>query len=123
MKICQDHWVQLKEAIKDRGLWELVSSNGQHLADRLNKELESGGPSPDTFDPLASAMFMIMTNALKVGGTYLMGNDEHGNEYCPLCELEKNRHLVGEGATDWINFAADDTITYAITHNLIPKVQ
>jgi len=43
----------------------------------------------------------ICGNALHYGGSYILGKDDEGNEYCPLCELVK--HTKNEEAPEqWI---------------------
>ncbi len=95
MKSCQKHWDQLRKAIEDKGLGHLVSKNGKQVAERLKKELKD---EHTIDDPLMSAWFAIMNNALESGGAYLLVMDENGNHYCPMCE--GNKH-VGKGTDDW----------------------
>jgi hypothetical protein len=106
MKMCQSHYEQLKDAIKDRGLWAMVSKSGIAAAQRMKKELDGTGDPKVDHDPLLNAYFAIITNAMRVGGSYLLGQDIEGQEYCPLCEL--GTHLGNNHVIEWINCAADD---------------
>lgn len=79
-----------------------------------------GAPARDTFDPLLNANFAIWSNALERGGLYLMGNDEDGEPYCPLCEYEKKG---GGKAADWITFAADEQLEKGRALGFVPGIQ
>lgn len=120
MKICPEHWQQLKTAIEDRGLARFVSGSGEKLATKLQAEIEQGSTSAETFDPLAAANFAIWSNALEAGGPYLLFGDEEGNPYCPVCESEKHG---GYPASWWIEHAADEQLEKARAMNLLPPVQ
>lgn len=118
MRLCQPHWDALKLAIEDRGLMQFVSGSGEKVTDKIVAEL-GGDRGPDTFDPLMSANMAIWSNALHGGGLYLMGADEAGNQYCPLCESELHG---GYEASWWISHAADDQLERARTMNLLPQL-
>lgn len=105
MKLCLSHWDQLREAIKDRGLDKFVSNSGQQAAEKMQAQLQPGTSELEGWDPLLNANFAIWSNGLERGGLYLMGTDEQGNEYCPLCELEANTSTKAE---TWIKYAADE---------------
>ena len=99
--MCKPHWDELREAIRARGIYDMVSANGPELAERL----QAG-----KFDPLMSAHMAIVTNAMQVVGLDIMANNEDGSERCPLC------YLIGACPCNndpcsfktWINQAADD---------------
>jgi hypothetical protein len=110
----------LRQAISDRGLDHLVSGSGQKLCDKLQAELQQGGQTSDTFDPLMNANFAIWSNALEQGGLYLMGADENGQPYCPICESEKHGC---HPAAWWITHAADEQLEKARAMKLVPGVQ
>jgi hypothetical protein len=119
MKMCQPHWDQLRAAIDARGMGHLGAKDSTGALERAQAEVE-GTATDKTFDPLMAANFGIFNNALRAGGMYLMQQDENGNEYCPLCELEKHNHAVK--AADWIREASDEQLRYCKTHKLVPDV-
>mgnify|MGYP001566530017 CR=1 FL=1 len=132
MKFCSTHYVALRTAIEDRGLWPLVG-NSETLAARVHEEIETvGNASPKTWDPLASACWGIYGKVLEAGGMYLMttppGGDPDGDadtdHYCPLCEVEKYQaeHQSGD-AQAWIDGCCDAQLAYAREHGLVPQVQ
>jgi hypothetical protein len=63
MGICQDHWDRLRADIEERGLSHLVAPSGVIAAEQMKAQLESGGDSPTSFDPLQAAFWAILTNA------------------------------------------------------------
>jgi len=82
----------------------LGARNPEGAIERIKEELK-GEDNPETFDPLMAANNMIWAAGLREGGLYLMGRDEKGNEYCPLCEAEKHG---GPGtAKNWIEGCTD----------------
>lgn len=107
MKACKEHWDQLRDKIKERGLDHLVSKDGEQAINRLKKELDD---QHHIQDPLLSAWFSIMNNALSMGGMYLLGRDENGNHYCPMCEGNKHTKIEGFScASEWfIERSVDD---------------
>lgn len=113
MKFCNPHWEELREAIKSKGMWDLVSRNGEEAVKRLSDE----DKKPESFDPLMSAHNMILGNALKAGGLYLLQGD-----YCPLCELDKNNDKMGEHSKDWIEGATNGCLEHCRELGLV-KVQ
>src|SRR5689334_6280406 len=100
MKMCQTHWDQLKQAIHARGAGGMITDS-KGLTKSIEAELAGKPPTQKSYDPLFAAHNMIVSNALEVGGLYLMGQDPEGKEYCPLCEVAKH------GFVDWIEKAAD----------------
>lgn len=114
MQICTDHWAELKQALEDRGLGHLISNDTEAAVNNLVEAIE-GGEAPH--EPLMSAMMMLIINALQSGGLYLMGTDENGNDYCPVCEAALNGH------NDWIAAAADGQLETCRERGLVPKLQ
>ncbi|OGU54784.1 MAG: hypothetical protein A2V66_01620 [Ignavibacteria bacterium RBG_13_36_8] len=84
MKFCLPHWDELREAIRLKGLSHLVASSGEAAMERIKAELE-GTETLANYDPLMSAYWMICSQAIEVGGPYLLSGS-----YCPLCELDKH---------------------------------
>lgn len=118
MKFCQPHWDELRKAVDDRGLSHLVAGDGQKAFEAMARELE-GRPEPGDWDPLMAAHWAITAHALECGGLYLMGEDEQGNQYCPLCEAAKHK----ANPTEWINGCADAMLENARQKNLVPGIQ
>lgn len=116
MKICQPHWDLLKSAIDERGLMHLVSNSGQVAAEKIQGQL-SGQPEKETYDPLLAANFAIWSNAIEMGGLYLIGD---GNQYCPICESESHG---SHNAEWWIKNAADEQLNRARELRLVPLIQ
>lgn len=119
MNICTDHWEKLKQAIKDRGLWQLVSKDGEEATQCLTQDIESGiagkKMDPDYYDPLLSATWMIYTEALRRGGLYLMQE-----KYCPLCEVKKHLSMPEQDAdAEWINSCCDSIKQYCEEEKLV----
>jgi hypothetical protein len=107
MRICQDHAHELKNAIRQRGLWRLVMDNGPTAAHRPPE----GTP---TFDPLLAVDLLIAEQALHALGVYLL-RDRH----CPLCEVERN---LGEGhASEWIDVDADIVLHVCRERRLVSR--
>lgn len=121
MKICQPHWDQLRKAVEEAGLAQFISSGGEEVIRRITTELESEKQKPTaaTFDPLMNANFAIWSNALSMGGLYLMGQDENDNPYCPICESEKQPN--GYKADWWIKHAVEDQVNRAIELGLMGR--
>ena len=114
MKICDDHWLQLRKAIDDRGLGPFVAKNEEHAADNLMSQIR-GTNTKENYDPLMSATYMIWSNALESFGMGIIQSDAP----CPLCLLDKHVKECTEATcnkqtgTDWIGFAADGQIEEA----------
>jgi hypothetical protein len=124
MKMCQPHWDQLRTAIEERGLMGLVSKDGVVAVEKLSRELKKEGTETENFDPLMAANLAIWTNALEMGGAYLMFQDPEGNEYCPICEAIKNGKNVPQGKAEWwIDHAADEQLARARELKLVPGIQ
>lgn len=125
MKMCSNHWTELKKAIEDRGLMPLVHKDGQSLKESLERQMrdeKAVEKDPALFDPLIGANFAIFGNAIESGGTYLMTPDpETKQPYCPLCEMVKC--VEDAKPSVWIDYAADEQLDYARELGLMPKVQ
>jgi hypothetical protein len=120
MKMCQPHWDALREAVKTKGMWHLVSRNGEEAAERAQRLSDKKRDAdPKDYDPLFDTHMMIMSNALQAGGTYLMGTKEDGSEYCCLCELDAHKDQMGEGSKDWIEKATDGALQYCREKGLV----
>jgi hypothetical protein len=129
MKICIPHWNQLREAVDDAGLGHLVkgADNAKVLIEKGIDQFKFGvrePESPSTFDPLWNCNFAIWNNAIDMGGLYLMGSDDSGNPYCPICEAIANcpKDLPQSTADWWIDSAVKEQYQKAMDLGLI-KVQ
>ena len=107
MKMCLDHWEKLRQAIKDRGLWHLVSNGGEEVVKKLTDELKTGNSNIENFDPLMFAHNIIVSNALVFLGLELMMSDK-----CPICELAKHCDKCKEESENWITYASDGVKTF-----------
>ena len=113
MQFCQDHWHELKNAIRQRGMWKLVTPNaGRQLPGHITKRMLASTHIGWRLDPLNTATLMIQGQALMALGDYLETCD-----YCPLCEVEQN---LGQGqSAEWINVNADTILEVCKERHLI----
>lgn len=108
MKLCDDHWLQLKQAIDDRGLGPFVAKDEEQGVDNLLSQIQ-GTDTKENYDPLMSATYMIWGNALESFGIGIIQPDAP----CPLCLLDNHVAECTEATCnkqtgkDWIKFAAD----------------
>lgn len=125
MKICNDHWTGMREAIEHRGLGGLVSKSGEAAMDAEVRKIEEANRSgkvsdqtlKETFDPLMSMHWHYTNNALQCGGLYLLSQKEDGGDYCPVCEFEK--HQSGFVAAESFARVAEQMREYCIEQGLI----
>lgn len=113
--MCQPHYEQLKQAIRDRGLWPLVAQSPEAASANIEAQV-NGDQDPKNYDPLLNATMMIYHQGVKQGGLYMMTGD-----YCPLCELEA--HTTWGKAAEWISGCTDAVLEYCRTHKLVPATQ
>lgn len=99
MQICQEHWHELKNAIRQRGLWRLVTPAG-YLAAETPEEILKLNAAQFNFDPLMAASLVIGEQARAAFGSTLPTGI-----HCPLCEVDRN--LGGDQALQWIDTDAD----------------
>lgn len=116
-KCCSAHWGQLREAIEVAGLMPFVAKGGEAAASVLSAQL-SGKGGREAFEPLLSANFAIMNNAIAAAGYYLMGQRPGGGLYCPMCESEAHG---GHPAAWWISHAVDEQVAKARELGLLPR--
>lgn len=99
MNICQDHWHDLKNAIRQRGMWRLVTPSGYRAAETPEEILELNA-AQYAFDPLMAVSLMVSEQARFAFGSSLVTGIA-----CPLCEVDRN---LGAGmAYDWIDTDTD----------------
>jgi len=122
MKICSDHWAELRTAIDERGLSGFIAKDGEEAVKRLTSSLADSN-ALDAFDPLIMANIAIWGNALTAFGPDITKEDAP----CPLCCMDdhaKNCTDVGcnnETGADWIKFAADEQLENARQMGLMGK--
>lgn len=124
MKVCDDHWGRLNQAIDARGLGALRAENGEEVSARLMDQLQSG-VTVDNFEPLLIASHALIGNLFNLlvpeAVRYVLAEP-----ICPLCQVnEWARDLIDEdgrckhcgepsphvGNYDgWIDRAADDAV-------------
>lgn len=114
MKICENHFEQLKQAIDDRGLTYLIAKNSLLAAQNFSEQAR-GIQTKENYDPLMSANWTIWGNALQCFGTEIMSPDAP----CPLCILDDHAatctdtKCIKDSGSDWIGFAADGQVEAA----------
>lgn len=109
LEMCSLHWDKCKEAIRQRGLWHLVSIDGEEVMEKLKDRIENGEESQrSSYDPLVDLNIMLTSEALRCGGLYLMSPEE---DFCPLCEAEKHTEDSEMGQI-WIDGASDAIFDY-----------
>lgn len=134
--MCMPHWNMLRDKIKDVGLEDWVSHDGETAATQLSDQVNRGEATMMNFDPLIAAHNMILYNALETVGLVLFSADESGNEYCPLCFLNSRRtedgrckcddpncHAKAPGSIEsfdlWVDHAADGAKSFMIEQGWI----
>jgi hypothetical protein len=121
MKICTNHWTELKTAIDERGLSGFIAKNGEEAIKVLTASLSES--KLDAFDPLIQANIAIWGNALEAFGQDILKPDAP----CPLCALDnhakecKDASCQNETGADWIRFAADEQLENARQMGLLGK--
>lgn len=123
MQFCKEHWAALRAAIDERGLASLVAKSAQDAHASAVRQLDGSDDPKGDFDPLMNAHWAIFSNGLRCGGLYLMGHDDNGDEYCPLCELKKNITERPNPDVEWIRLAADEQLDNARELGLAPALQ
>ncbi len=78
--MCQPHWDKLRDAIKLRGLDDMIAKDGMQAA----QQLAEGRP-----DPLLAAHNAIVGNAAAAAGLAIMSPNDDGSERCPICYLKE----------------------------------
>lgn len=120
MNLCEKHWEELKQAIKDRGLYHLVAKSPEEATQNAVDSLEGKEPP---FDPLMSASNMIFSHALDAVGFDVMRPEEGADKPpCPICHMLKVCSCGrGDGCdiNNWIKYAADGALQYAREKQLV----
>jgi len=116
MKLCQNHWDELVQAIKDRGLSKLNSTTSKEAMRRMVDSVGEQAITASNFDPLINANMAIWSNSIEVVGLEILQL-----EGCPVCFLIEN---CGCGSDDceyrkWVGYAADDQVVEAKKHGFV----
>lgn len=121
MQFCPPHWDALKDAVRERGMYHLVSPSGREVVDAAVRELKGQPEEPGDFDPLAKATWMIYGRFVETVGLAAMNGDK-----CPLCECRdgfKAAQGIEDGDKIWINGCTDSLLTEARERKLVPVQQ
>ncbi len=120
MRMCDDHWNELKKKLDDRGLTQFIAKDGKEAVERFVEDLQALEKDKKNFDPLLFANNAIMFNVLDTVGLAVMGQDENGNEHCPICYVINTcpcRKDPKPGIvctfTTWTTHAANDALEEA----------
>jgi hypothetical protein len=117
MRFCPTHWDDLKDRIKDAGLYDLVPQDGEAATKMLASNIEDGGTA-ENFDPLMGAHNLIFANALDAVGLVIMADG-----VCPLCYLLENCQCGGKEDCDvrnWTKYAAEAAKKEAQRLGMVP---
>jgi len=110
MALCNDHWDELRDAVREEGLEHLESKNPETAAVRTLAEFEESD-DPEMFDPTMFAMWNMLANGSRIFGIPLLLI-----EGCPICWLLTEHDLncshkpgcrTVEEITSWPTKAAD----------------
>jgi hypothetical protein len=112
VKMCQEHWDELKRLIDERGLRKFVAKDGEEAAKRMVRDINLGDELA-SYEPLLGAHNALITHCLATAGLRLLAPDEKGQEQCPLCVVIKECPC-GEGDKcgyrQWPTLAADGQV-------------
>ena len=116
MRMCQEHWSQLKQLVEASGLGKLVSKSGEEASMRLTKELTCGVDA-STFDPLMAAHNILLSHIMDVRGLALMLPNDDGSDRCPLCYMIESCGCGEAGcktkSEQWLEYAVRDAVEVA----------
>jgi hypothetical protein len=95
VRFCEEHWSALRQAVEDAGLAALVAESGERAAANMAAQLEPGGDTIDTFDPLMHAHMNIWAAAMHMAEerygaspmAMMFEDPEHPEWQCPICYL------------------------------------
>lgn len=132
MKMCDDHWLRIRQALDERGLTPLIGTP-EAAMEQAKLEIEGKSVPTDFYDPLMACAYMIYGHAIRIGGLYLMTSDI----LCPICEAckhmshfpvnpdEPDGPVLGIAGVEsyWINGPTDAALAYCREHGLTPRVQ
>lgn len=118
MRICKEHWQMMRDSIDEHGMTSLVAKSGEEAMENTLAEFQ-GQEAP--FDPLMSMHWHWTNSALHNGGLYLLGLDENGKEYCPVCEFMTHLDSFVNPKKE-IDDVSKEMVKYCREKGLIPRV-
>lgn len=129
MRFCQTHWTELREAIEERGLGDLIAPDGEvameQIVDQLKRAERGEDPgTPVNYDPLMAAHWAIVNNlteaARATAGPAAALHVAMG-DHCPVCFANEQHELSCDDPDcaftydAWIGYAADDQLAHVKT--------
>lgn len=121
MRMCKDHWDELKAALAARGLDRFIAKSGEEVVNRLTKEVST---PTESFEPLMGGHNAILSNCLRIAGLDIMRPNDDGTDRCPLCYLITNCQC-GRGEEcpfkTFVVKCADEQLEYAKHLKLVPE--
>jgi hypothetical protein len=94
VKLCEQHWSQLRADVSKYGLDHLIPPDGRAAVDMIERQFKGTDGALD-FDPLMQANHVLWEKALAFVGVRIMLSKEDGSEYCPACELRDYNWVEG----------------------------
>jgi hypothetical protein len=125
MKFCQPHWDKLRAAICERGMEGLIAKSDAEAVARLVADVENPKVRSVAFDPLMTAHFGILDNAMRVAGSAVMESNANGSPRCPICFLQTEHDKAckdpacEQSYDKWIDCAADEALEQAKNFGLV----
>src|ERR1700675_3048378 len=82
IQCCSKHWKMMEQALTDRGMDHLISSNAEEARKHFNKTKEK----PETMtDPLLESFAMMGAQVINCGIPANMIKEISGKCVCPVC--------------------------------------
>lgn len=113
MNWCKDHWNQLRQALKDRGLDQFGAKDGHDAAAAIAAQIDGG---EEKFDPLLGSWSRInatmaesLTNQGRAGELLQLK--------CPLCILVEDGQP--QMVANWVDGVSDQAKKYAIDQGML----
>lgn len=121
MKICQEHWDKLRDAVDEAGMGHLRIKDDKEAFDHV---VNQAAGKEVKFDPLMMAHNVVSGHALKVFGLAIAHKHDRGTNdghWCPLCVAKtegdawQNPNLDKE----WIDGTVNGVKEYADKRGLL----
>lgn len=94
-QFCMDHWNELRKAIADHGMQDLVAGSSKELMSRLGQ---------NEGDPLMDAHMFLTKNIMAIMDEVFI----QGSQKCPICAIKE---------FDWIAKAVDGSARVYLRKN------
>lgn len=123
VRICKEHWKDMRDAIEARGMSGLIAKDGEQAVNDAVADLNNEpDPKHERFDPLMSMNWHWGRIALEAGGLAMMARGPESNDghFCPICELAS--HYSDFKPDVEIGKVADQMLDWARGECLVPKV-